>query len=323
VSWSAPTTASLPLAHGGDGRNVGIAVLPTTDVLHAAVACISGGTGQHVHARAIFTPSAVTFDPMRTLSSMTSAPTPVAGPATAITLSNGVVDAMDLVAASGSFNGAVWRVGTEGPSGLSAGAATQEEFYFPTNWISAQTLIPLSTGGGFGDLLYAGEAGDLEPDPANIEYGLYAASIGTWTKGTIFVPDASQNINDWSLYRVSDAEIHAVRYAAGRGFDHRRFSGSAWSAGEAIPAMTPLVGGGLVLVGEGASFSLFAIDAGASRTIKSLAWSGSNWASTWQEVTKTPAVRSYLGGLSSPGHKALYWSQANGGALDVVGLALH
>lgn len=317
AAWSAPSTQAMPVNHGSDGRNVSVATVPNAAVVHAAVACFNGTSGTHVHARASLPSDVVTFDAPRTVSSLPSPGTTIAGPATAVLAASGntVVDGLDLNATSGAFNGALWRFGSDDGTSFSTQAPVQDEFYYPQDWVNAQTVIPLTSGA----LLWLAEAADVEPDPTNVAYGVYASG---WTGGKVFAADASQNYNDWSVFRVSDSEIHAVRYASSVGFEHRKFTGTTWQPGEMIPALTPLVGGGLVLVGEGTTFSLYAIDGGAARTVKAVAWDGTKWASSWQDVTKTAAVRTFLGGLSAPGHKAVYWTQENAGALDVVGVSL-
>lgn len=317
-SWSSPMTATLPVAHGNDGRNMSVTAMPGAAVVHAAIACLTGSAGTYVHARATLPSDVIAFDPFRTIgSSLPNPSTFVAGPATTIipASSNMVVDALDLVANGGTFNGAVWRYGSELGTSFSDAAPVQDEMYYPDGWVNAQTLIPLASGG----LFYAAELADKEPDPSNVEYGVHGTA-GNWSGGKIFPVDATQNYNDWSLYRVTDTEIHAVRYSTAKGFEHRKFMGSAWQDGGTIPAMTPLVGGGVVLVGDGATFSLFAIDGGGARTIKRIVWDGASWGPSWRDVTKTTAVRTFLGGLSSPGHKAVYWTEENSGALDVIGV---
>ncbi|AKV03908.1 hypothetical protein AKJ09_10571 [Labilithrix luteola] len=317
-SWSSAHTLAMPVAHGSDGRNVGIAAMPNAAVVHAAIACFDGSGATHVHARATLPSDVIAFDAPRTVSSIGAPKTTVGGPATTILTAGGniVVDALDLVSDGGTFNGAVWRFGSESGTSFSSQAPIQDEFYFPKSWINAQTLVPLTSGG----LLWVAENAEAEPDPPNLAFGVYAS--GSWTGGAVFAVDATQNYNDWSVFRVSDTEMHAVRYAASVGFEHARFTGTTWQPGGTIPAMTPLVGGGLVLVGEGSTFSLYAIDVGAARTVKTVAWDGTKWASSWHDVTTKAAVRTFLGGMSTPGHKAVYWTQENSGALDVVGVSI-
>jgi hypothetical protein len=312
ASWTPGPSLTLPYGHDGDGRAFSVAYADRggRDVLHFSISLRpSASDFRHYHARASVAGAALTFVAPAQLDRVPANDDTLVpdGPATAVTSSGIVVDtsgySMKDDAGTGYGNEYAWRSTTsdDGTAGWSAA------------WV---TLVPMASDA----VLAVWEKGDVEPNPTDLHFARLVGSSWTTPDGVFSRADPLDK-NDWSVWRVSDTEIHAVRRGLAGAFEHRIFDGTSWQNGAAIAQDPGAAGTGLVLVATGAGVLLAQIGGGAASPVRATTFARGAW-SGWTSLVATTKRRTSLTRASVSGPAALVWTEATQAGADVVGLPL-
>jgi hypothetical protein len=310
VTWTAGTALTLPkplcggnqtASYNGqaDARNFGATVVANgaTDVLHVAACLYDSGAAQ-----------AQLYDCRATLgASSISWGTPTQAQVTATFWSpDGTAP---VVAADGSYliNSGLPRFAghnqgnetgeynaTKDTSGSwTPGAWSHYEIETAGAETSSHAAVPLSGG----TALWLWDLGDVDNAPTDIRWG--KADIGgvTPTAASVFGSSVTCDGNDWGVTRRTATDVHVVRRTGSNTYAHRRFNGTSWSAGDAIPNQTSLAGGGVALCSDGTDVYLAVIDSAAGQAVRYVKWTvGGGWGS-WTDLDNTSAARSSLAAM--------------------------
>jgi len=118
--------------------------------------------------------------------------------------------------------------------------------------------------------------------PANSTLSTIGSAMGT-----------AQNKNDWGSVAVTTSDIHVVRRTGATAFEHRRYNGTSWAAGNTIPA-TGLTGhkaaSGVFLATDGTSVWCFILDTDANNSVRYLKWTSSAWDASWSTLSVSDTV---------------------------------
>jgi hypothetical protein len=179
-----------------------------------------------------------------------------------------------------------------------------------TQTINARAAVSL----GGESILSIWEEADVEPDPSNVRSS--RTSSGGWTSPTDVFTDKKFGVNDWGATALAADDIHAIRRTDA--FEHRRYDGSSWHAGNAIPALTgSKKNSGLVVLHDATRVALAAI---ADNAVQITIWSKGAW-TPWKVVVPAGATRSALSGWWSPAAGlGLVWTETAGSATQVGGV---
>jgi hypothetical protein len=341
VTWTAAAALTLPkpLAGGNqtasyngqaDARNFGISLVAVgaTDVLHVATCLYDSGAAQAqlYDCRATVTASAITWG------------TPTQAQVTATFWSpDGTAP---VVAADGSY---LINSGLPRFTGHNQGNETGEynatkdtaASWTPGAWshyeietAGAETSSHAAFALSGGTTLWLWDLGDVDNAPTDIRWGKADIGGSTPTAASVYGSSVTCDGNDWGACRVSASDVHVVRRTGANTYAHRRFNGTSWSAGDAIPTQTSLAGGGLALGSNGTDVYLAVIDSAAGQAVRYVKWtSGGGWGA-WTDLDATSAARSSLAAMqeaSGAGKLAFVWCENPSGTnynVRVAGVTL-
>lgn len=156
---------------------------------------------------------------------------------------------------------------------------------------------------GGGVALALGENSGTEPNMTNVDWAK-SDSSGVWTaasKAAIFTDTSTQNQNDWGAVGRTTSDVHAIKRKTSTTFEHQRFNGTSWSAGDTIPSTgltAQLAASGIFMATDGTSVWAFVIDTNANKDVKYVKWvSGTGWDSSWSTLSSTNTnTKAFLSG---------------------------
>jgi hypothetical protein len=341
VTWTGATSLTLPFPLVGgnqtasyngqaDSRNFGIWLqgVGATDVLHVA-ACLydSGAAAAKLYdCRATVTSSAITWGtPVMAVSTATFW-TPD-GTAPILAADGSYLINSDLPRFAGHNQGnetGEYNATKDTAASYTPGAWSHYEIETASAETSSHAAFPLSGGTG----LWLWDLGDVDNAPTDIRWA--KADIGgvTPTGANVFGSSVTCDGNDWGACLRTSTDVHAVRRTGASSYAHRRFNGTSWSAGDAIPSQTSLAGGGLAMVSDGTDVYLAVIDSAAGQAVRYVKWTvGGGWGA-WTDLDATSAARSSLAAMqdaSGSGKLAFIWAENPSGTnynLRVAGVTL-
>lgn len=348
ATWTAGAVLTpLPYELGGDARNFSVAYRDFSgiDVIHLATSLHEDPKRVVYDTRATITGSVITFDTPVLVHDIDDVGVPEAGPqggpycdpdgtGVAIAGDGHVYVATSWVSIPGccscDSNFATSTALDEGTSWNGGFVQPLTHFTVPGS-THARQVSGFSTGAAMG----AWETADNEPaDPTNVSW---AGNIGgAWPPdGTYPIfpntnPPGGEALNDWSICRIDDQHVHAVRRRldvpdGGDGgpsntFDHYFFNGSGWTYEGALADDLGLDGTGVVLLTNGTNLLVAAISGDASSAVRYATYDGT-W-SAWSTLTTSTAVRNFLSGsgCADPAHPALLWTEGVVAPYAVVGI---
>lgn len=317
ATWTEGPALTLPYAHLGEGRNLAVAYQDTAgnDVFHLSMSFRLGVADRHHHhGRAVMQGGSLTFDSLVELGQVTYNGNVLDPDGTSVVaLADGRI-----LDGSGFYENAAGdvdvRVSTTADTGgaWSATFEATQDIASVVNAVNARQQLATFAGA-----ISFAENGAAEPNPTDIVANRFSGT--GWGGGTsVGFTATSFDANDWSAARLSDVDVHVVRWAGG--YEHRLWNGTSWSDGGAIPSAPHAAGSGVVLLARAGQLLLFALDGGTG-TLRSTSWSNGAW-SSWQDVLTSTFPRSQLTGYAGPGGIALAWMEAKSGQLDIVGVRL-
>lgn len=312
ITWTAPTNPTFTLAHANSrGVNLGTAYanLGSTDVVHLAL-YNPGFLSSHL--RATLSGTTITWGTEVAFSTTSSLSAETLLSNSTCVASDG--HAWDRDEASGNL---VVLKSTNADSGTSwtTGFNAQTQIVGAGDYIRTGILIPLSSGG---KVLAVSDDGFNPNAPKNHDYSLWNGTA--WAANTIlFAADVVIQSNDWGICKVSDTDVHIVRYEGSGVFTHYRWNGTTFSAAQSITNQNCKAGAGVAMTTDGTSVWLFIVDTDTPNTIRSCPWTAGAWGS-WTAFETSTQVRNYLTVNYSAAKAtiAVCWSQTNGSNFDLV-----
>lgn len=307
ATWTAGATLALASAHLGEGRNlqVGYKSIGGVDVVYIGIVYKSSTSLGAREIRATIAGTTLTFH-----SSVTSVASPTA-------------DGDSLFWAGGdigftSDNKVHWSssyaAGGNGDVNVSdstadAGGAEQQT---PVTWtphVVDSSVLKENRSAGIVDLgattaALIADDGSAASTTTGLDWHAWNGSAWNTDNTNQKVTGAISAIdkNDWGFVKVAFNDVHVVYRDSTGTLIHRRYNGSVWQAGQAIPAQTCLAGGGIGLQSDGANVWLTVIDTDAANTIRRIGWSSAAtngiqdaWDPGWQVVEGSSATRTFLG----------------------------
>ena len=351
ATWTEGASLTLPMGHGGEGRNLSVAyrVLAGTDVVHIATSLHEDPKRIVYDTRATISGGTITFGTPALVHDLDTLDT--------------WVDASSQ-AAAGSQGGPACD-----PDGTDVAIGPDGRVFIATAWVAVPVCcycdsnFTMSTMRDLGTSWTQGFVSPLQHytvgGTTNARQIVALASgsvLGGWDDGMTPVSDvtwaigtssswtdessgqsgfsvfqgfysAIQEPDDWSICRIDDNRIHALRrrYADGgsnRVFEHYLFVGSAWSLQSTLADDPGIAGSGVVLLTNGTS--LLAASIAKNGTVRYATWSGGTW-SAWRTIGGADAggaVRSFLGGTGcdETARPALIWTEGSAPPYQVMGV---
>jgi hypothetical protein len=307
VTWT--DDASLPYSnpHPGDARSFAVTYndLAGKDVFHVSYGLkASPSDRRHHHARGVMTAGKMVFEPSIGLGRVTSNDNNLEpdGPAVLTVQGGTVIDMSGWLSPDGGTertgNAMAWLStdselgGTWSPS--FGGPIEVEVVPIICN---ARAIVPIGAGA-----LAVWEASDAEPNPTGLTFARFNGK-GWSSTAAVDGTKVTMDINDWSLARLDDSHIHAVRFAGGL-FRDRLYDGASWTDGPAMPSATHLTGEGVVALADAGMVRVFMLD--ASGAILTTSLTAGAW-SPWAPFVAAASGRSGLSGYAGVGGAALVW----------------
>jgi hypothetical protein len=333
TSWTAPAGGpfTLQAAHNSEGRNFGFCGgnLGSTDVLHLQSDYLAASLRTTFHSR-------YTLGPTWTRTHAEASTNGTADSASGGNAMSGSVVLLDSSArpiVAGGFlnNGTASKYGnltmsratnTDAGTSWTAGfPAAGSQTYVTLNALSSYALASL----GSGNLL---AVSDNAPSSGavftNLEWSKYT---GTWSTAATALAAAvtSTSSTNWGLVGVTTGDIHVVALANNSNtFVHRRYNGTSWATGQAVPNLTLAANSGIFLATDGTDLWALAID--SSKNVQYIKWTAATpaWGSWAQLDAGGASARSYITGFPAVVNNTIgvAWTQANGTNFDIVGATL-
>ena len=193
------------------------------------------------------------------------------------------------------------------------GASVQHESVAALNWSAANFDL------GAGAVLALWDDGAANTTHNDIRWSKWT---GTWsTPAAVFGSTSAQDADNWGAVARTATDIHAVRRLTSTTYEHRRFNGTAWSAGQAITAQANKDTAGTFVTSDGTDVYLAIIDSDAANTVRYTKWSSasSTWGA-WTALEASTQVRTALSGARTAGAGLLgfCWTEAAGAGFQIV-----
>ncbi len=356
ATWTDATALTLPMGHGGEGRNFSIAYknFGGRDVIHAATSLHDDPKRIVWDTRATISGAKITWETssevhdLDDLDEVDGGLAPAGsqggdscdpdGPSVTIAPGGTVTVATSWVAVPGCcYCDSNFATSLSPDNGTTWDAGFQLPLFHITvpGTTSARQVVALSSG----NLLGGWETADNIP-PSDVTWG--ATSAGAWVPEDQDDPNywvfpqpnvmQVQEKNDWSFCRISDNAIHAVhrKYALladaaptqSRVFEDYVFDGSSWTFDSTLADDVGIPGSGVVLVTNGTSLLAAAIAQDGSDSIRYATWTSGTW-SAWSSLVGPDggaATRAYLSGsgCDDPGHPAIVWTEGASPPYQVI-----
>jgi hypothetical protein len=338
ITWTGQASLVLPHSPKGGttseyGYNLAVAYksIASTDVVHATVGWRTSATAYGMdHVRGTISGGVLTWGaPAAIISATVSSGVDEAyGPGLNVD-SGGRPNLLSVMGApagvdhTGDFNGhratnadagSSWTPGWDASVDISSGAAETD------------VVAALDLGGGVTlGLIDAGDvAGKLTK---NVKWAK-SSSTGVWSAVTQTALAASTTANfdsrDWGAVARTTTDVHLVvrNPDVANAYLHRRFNGTAWSAGVSIPSQASKAGAGVFLASDGTDVWLLVVDSDAANTVRSVKWSsGAGTWGTWTVFEASTQTRTALSGCrtAAASRIGVIWTEdAGAGAFRVV-----
>jgi|GEM_PF-5169726 len=199
-----------------------------------------------------------------------------------------------------------------GSSGITGYSGTYSAWPSYSNYVHSHVLLPISTG-----MLLLSD--DSQSPPTGVNYN-YITAPGNVTPSEVFATAVTMQPEDWAACKVSDSDVHCVRITGSNTFEHRRWNGTSWNAGQTIPTQAVLAGANINLVSDGTNVWLICLSSAAGNPVVYVEWSGGAWGS-WQTLESTSATRD--GVVSSPQVASnaiqVVWTEGSASPFSVAG----
>jgi hypothetical protein len=176
----------------------------------------------------------------------------------------------------------------------------------------------LSTSIGVGGPNFQGR----EQDVTGVGYGQVASTEAFFSAG------GKASYNDWSICRLADNEVYAVRHvgadAADVGlFQQARYDGAMFQSSTAPPTVAAASNSGVVLLGDGvASHGMLLVVIGRDNALHIFKWTNGQWA-TLPVLPSSGALRHTLSGTGCAGPGArVFWTEGANAPYAVKGVDL-
>jgi hypothetical protein len=208
-----------------------------------------------------------------------------------------------------------------GSAGPSAWTSAETVYTVPTGYCSAECPVPLASGAV---LLMTEDASAA--DQTSYKQTKWSLFTGTWSaKADVQASalGAAIDPNNWGAVKVSNTDVHCVQRTDTNSYLHRRFDGTSWADGHAIPDQDSKVDSGIFLVTDGTNVWLVIIDSDAANTVRYCKWSGSSWGS-WTALETSTKTRTYISGYPQVVSNTIgvLWSEVNGSNYDIVAASI-
>jgi hypothetical protein len=322
VNWTEDASLTLPLGHGGEGRDFSIAYkdIGGRDVVHAATSLHDAPVRQVWDTRATIAGPTITWEAPSLvhdyddldytgggLVEAGSEPDDGCDPdgvSVAIGASGRVYVATSWLTIPGNcYCDSNIATSLQDDEGTSWDAGFQSPLFHITvgGTTSARQLVALASG----NMLAGWETADGVP-PSDVSWDNTGA--GVWnpeddTDPNFFVfpqpnygsvPPQAQEKNDWSFCRIDDNDIHAVhrKYplldsgapsTQSRVFEHYRYNGAGWTFQGALADDVGIPGSGVALVTNGTSLLVATIAQDSTDSVRYATWNGTSW-SAWASM---------------------------------------
>lgn len=322
--WSAGATLSLANLHLGEGRNLTVAYkrIGSVDVVHVGMIYKAVTSLGALAIRATITGSTITFHSL-----VTTVATPTSD-ADALYWS-GIGLEFDSLSKLHFLAG--WSGGGNGDvnSSDSTADAGSVEQMTPVTWTSHvidSNGVAKEVRSFYAVDLGSGNAGVITGNGAN-PASLTKINWYTWNGSSWGINDNNGLVsnglitaidnNDLGAVAVSPTDIHVVYRSGSNTYVHRRYNGTSWSDGQAIPVQTSLAGGGVTLASDGASVWLTVIDTDSANTIRYIRWTslafnhvGDAW-ENWAVGEGSSATRTFVSCAKTVVNAVLlvYWTE--------------
>ena len=334
VTWTASTTLTLPMTNSSEGRDLAVAYMAfgANDIVHIATA-LDDGTNERVYeTRGAITGSAIAFGSPSLVHDLNDALGIDAGGVTHCQEPDGTSVA---IGADGRvYVGTSWVDTTNGScdsnvfasTGMESGTSGPGTFPNDTyqHWqvpigSQAHQLVAMSTG----NMLAAWDSANGQP-PTDVSFG--AEQSGAWNQSSteIFPESPGEDPNDWSVCRVDDNDVYAIRrhqlaattdggpLGPSTMFDHYIWSGGGFTYVASLPNDEGALGTGVVLLTNGTSLLAAAISDDTVGHVRYTTFSNGTWAA-WADVPGQmfAAQRAWLSGSGCqiPAHPVLLWTE--------------
>ncbi len=303
-SWTAKTSATITTQSGFvDGREwaAGYANISSNDVVHTTHV-----TTNTYHLRGAISAGAVTWSSEDNVS-LAAGANPNGG--TICLDSTGVPWAsstsggnLAVKQASNADSGTSWTGGwaAGGGSGTIFGTAA---------FAGSLALIPVASG----HVLAVGDNGSSNKSWNNLEYMLWTSS---WATGAAIRGSnlgSSQDPADWGWAARSNTDVHVVMKTGSNTFEHFRWNGTTFSAGDSMGNLATSGGNGVCLATDGTDVWAFTIASASGNDVYSNHWvSGTGWAG-WTAYGLSSATRTNISCYSKvkAGSIALVWHEGS------------
>lgn len=311
------------------GYNLAVAYdsISGVDVVHVTTGWSVGGNVGLDHVRATIAGGEAIFGPQAAIVSVAQTVNQTVGPGNSVDSNGrpqlgspvGTADAGDLWErrASNADAGSSWTAGWDTPFSNFVGAA----------FISVASMLDL--GGGVS--LHLSDSSSATPESAQNVKWIKSAGTGVWSGSVADALAADTtavfSAYDWGAAVRTGTDVHLVvrNPDTANAWIHRRFNGTAWSAGAAVPSQASKAGGGVFVASDGVDVWLFVIDSDAANTVRYVKWSSgaATWGA-WTAFESSTQVRTALSGCRAAGlvggasTLGVCWTEAAGLPFRVV-----
>jgi hypothetical protein len=325
VTWTDAASVLLasPLSYAGvHSTGVGISLatasrnISSTDVVHVGVSYASGNgldagaSHSHFHLRATLGAGTVT---------VTNAEAQVGSTATGTYDYAGDGNASGLDSAgkpydfSGFYGSLLGHAALAAGSNADAGSSWTAGFAAPTSLkvtsITTKSRAVFDLGSAALLTVYDNGVGDVNQTALD-----WSKFTGTWSADTSAgFGAATFDYRDWGAVLRTTTDVHVVLRTGATTYEHRRFNGTSWAAGQAVPTQASKATAGLFTASDGTDVWLFCVDSDAANTVRYVKWSGgsSTWG-TWAAFESSTQVRTSLAGYRTAvaGVVGVCWTEA-------------
>ncbi len=289
-TWTAGATLTLANPHNSEGRNLGVAYasLGGNDIVHIGVSYQNSTTShQHFHIRATISGTTISFSSEIQVSGtgIDNFAHPNDGTTTIIGSGGQVCDGASFFLDTTSwddFEAYVFTNSDTGTTWTQSSTTAQARVASSANGISSHYLAMLSSTSM---LFIADKNGNS--NSTDLQWSKWT---GAWSSTANVIGSAQTGFaaNDWGAVARSQSDVHCLIRLSATTYIHMRFNGTAWSAGDSVPAQGSVASGGVAMASDGTHVWAFVIDSDSANTVRFTTWtSGGGWGSWTAFETST------------------------------------
>jgi hypothetical protein len=294
-----PTMSSGGAYGNGSGRDLAIAYksIGGIDVLHVSLDREVGFVRQRSWTRATISgPATITWGTWTDTAEPNNNNNFPYGSAVGFSSDNHVF------VVDGMFNGngntwAASSLNSDLGTGWTSGFNTAVETWIANQVIHAAAVFDV---GSTNMLMISGDGANLTSDTQCV----WERSAGiTWPTHAAVPFGAAgntQDFADWGACSRTQTDIHFLRRAGSTSFEHLRFNGTAWVAGNTLPTTgltASLASGGIYLVSDGTNVWCFVLDSSAGTPVRYIRWSAtSGWDPAWSTLASNANLKRAISG---------------------------